>query len=483
MKIVIGIDLGTQGVRVLAVDPQGQLLGIVEEKLPKGSVRRQAGLHEQDVHTWWPYTCRCIRQLVNTLPQNGTIEGVSVDSTSGSLVVIDQKGDPLHPAIMYNDKRSAPYVAAARKAGRALEQELGYSISSSFALPKMMWVLKEQPELDPKQLRFRSETDFIVGKLSGSYHHSDFSNMLKFGYHLLAMQWPDFIEDELGVPLVALPNVTSPGSQIATVSTEASVETGLPTGVPILAGATDGTAAQVSSGAVEVGSWNSALGTTLVLKGITKDLLIDEQQRIYCHRHPETGWMPGGASNTGADWIAEDYPNIDPESLNQKASGKIPTSIIRYPLLQTGERFPFSSEEASGFISGKPGDDIEVYAAGLEGVALLEKLAYDTLAEIGAPVSDSIHITEGGSRSALWSEIRASVLNKTLLRPKIGQAGMGAAILAARGVWFDSLGEAAKAMVQLEDEFHPNSDWIESYQNKYQLFVAELARRGYLSFT
>jgi xylulokinase len=480
MKVVIGIDLGTQGVRVLAVNKHGLLVANTAESMPRQSTKRERGLHEQDPQAWWQITSQCLKQVVHDLPKKTQIDGISIDSTSGTLVVVGQDGEALHPAIMYNDNRSASYVSEVSRAGKTLEEKLGYSFKSSFALPKMVWFTREKPNLLVEPFHFLSETDYIIGKLSGSYLHSDFSNMLKFGYDLIDMAWPAFIENDLGIPFENLPRVVPPGTSITTVSENASLITGIPTGVPIIAGATDGTAAQLSSGAVEIGSWNSALGTTLVLKGITKELLKDPQQRIYCHRHPETGWMPGGASNTGADWISEEFPDVDPEIFNEKAREHIPTSIIRYPLQQPGERFPFSSDQARGFIVGSPSNEIERYAAGLEGVAFLEKLAYEIMSEVGAPITDVIHITGGGARSSLWSEIRASVLGKSLLKPKIGQAGLGAAILAAKGVWFDQLIDAVKAMVQIDMVTPPNPDWHSHYQEKYQQFKEELINRGYL---
>jgi xylulokinase len=480
MEVVIGIDLGTQGVRAVAVTKSGALAANADQNLPMQAAYHATGLHEQDPTIWWECTHSCLRRLISALPQSTSIEGVCIDSTSGSLVLVNDRGEVLMPAIMYNDTRSSPYVDQVHEAGRSLEQRLGYSFSASFALPKMVWVRHEKPDLMAKPMRFISETDFIVGKLSGTWQHSDFSNMLKFGYDLLEMRWPSFIETQLGIPLEALPEVVPPGTPITAVSSQGSAETRLPTGTPIIAGATDGTAAQISSGAVGVGAWNAALGTTLVLKGITDQLLIDPLQRIYCHRHPEEGWMPGGASNTGADWITADYPGTDPEALNLKAQEVVPTSLLRYPLLQPGERFPFASAQARGFILGSYAEEIEAYAAGLEGVALIEKLAFDTLAEIGAPVTDTIHITGGGARSSLWSHIRASVLDKKLLRPQIAHAGMGAALLAARAVWFNSLQEAVKEIVHIDQEFSPIPEWRGAYQDKYQKFRAELLKRGYL---
>lgn len=481
MEVTIGIDLGTQGVRTLAIDQRGQLLGHAQERLPRHGTRDQAGLHEQDPSTWWQCTARCLRATVDQLPREVMIAGLAVDSTSGSLVVTDLSGTPVCPAIMYNDTRSQSFVPEVKRAGSTLEASLGYAFNASFALPKMVWALRSLPGLATQQAhRFMSETDFLVGKLSGSFHRSDFSNMLKFGYDLLSMSWPEFLERDLGIHRSALPEVVAPGTCIARVCAEAQAITGIPGGTPIMAGATDGTAAQIASGACEVGAWNSALGTTLVLKGITSELLVDAQQRIYCHRHPEAGWMPGGASNTGADWIPKEYPGAQPAVLDREAEGSVPTSLLRYPLLKQGERFPFSSDRARGFLVGEPVDEQERYASGLEGVALLERLAFDTMEEIGVQLPDAIHITEGGARSELWSNIRASTLDRILLRPKIGQAGLGAAVLAARGVWFDTLSAASQAMVEIDSEFTPTPAWVEAYRIKYERFLSELRSRGYV---
>ena len=337
------------------------------------------------------------------------------------------------------------------------------------------------PEIFERARWFLHAADYIAGCLTGEFGLSDTSNALKTGYDLAALRWPDFIENELGIPKDRLPRVVLPGERIGQVGSRAAAETGLPAGTPVLAGATDGTAAQFASGAAQPGEWNSTLGTTLVLKGIARELRPDPLGRVYFHRHPEGWWMPGGASSTGTDWIAQEFPGIEIAELDRQAAELVPTSLIRYPLAKKGERFPFIHPGAVGFTLGEAADPMDRYAAGIEGMGLVERLAYDTLREIGLEVGDRVYITGGGTRSLFWSRIRASVLGKTLVQPAVTETAFGAAILAAAGCWYGSVSQAAQAMVKITRSIEPDLRWQNKYDDTYGQFIVELRRRGYLT--
>ncbi|MCS7061171.1 MAG: FGGY family carbohydrate kinase [Anaerolineae bacterium] len=480
-EVVVGIDVGTQGARVLAVSPQGDVVASAAALFETTWQALPADHCEQHPLDWWHATAACLRRVTDALSNKAYIAGVAADSTSGTIVMVDARGTPLRPALMYNDMRSRPYVAEVRAAGHELEQRLGYTFNASFGLPKMLWLTREEPELASRANAFIHATDFILGKLSGDFHVTNYSDALKSGYDLIAARWPAFIEHDLGIPLERLPRVTPPGALIGTVTQVAAEETGLPAGTRVFSGATDGTAAQIASGAVEPGAWNTSLGTTLVIKGITERLLIDPQGRIYSHRHPEGWWMPGGASNTGAEWIAREHAHGDLSTLDAAADQRVPTALIRYPLARTGERFPFIHPEAIGFIDGETEstDAIDRFAAGLEGTALLERLSYDTLQDIGASVGASIHTTGGGSRSVVWLKIRASALGRTLIRPRVSETAMGAALLAAGGAWHGSLSTAARQMVKPDAVVEPDERLARAYQARYEGFKSALRQRGY----
>lgn len=480
MNVVVGIDLGTQGVRSLAVDRQGNVQATTSCSLSPNPATLPGGWHEQNPEGWWQKVGESTRHLLQLLPVHCVVDAVCVTSTSGSVVAVDTHGAPIYPAIMYNDERSQPFVSEVRQSAREIEVRLGYAINATFAIAKIVWLAREQQDIFVRTQHIISPTDFIIGCLSGNYGTSDYSNMLKSCYDLVEDRWPDFIQQDLNIPLSKLPDVVAPGTCVAKVSLEGARTSGLPRGTPVIAGATDGVASQIASGAVTPGCWNSTLGTTLVIKGISESIILDPQRRIYCHRHPDGWWMPGGASNCGAEWITCEYPDDNLKELDRLAWKRMPTGLVSYPLARTGERFPFRQPKAEGFLLGTPMDQVERFAAGLEGVAMLERLAYDTLLEIGATVGDSVYVTGGGARSLVWLRVRSSMLQRLLKKPKISETAMGAVLLAASQVWFNNLSEAVEHMVQLELEVEPNQKLIEPYQQKYQLFTSELKNRGYI---
>src|SRR5260221_378612 len=241
--------------------------------------------------------------------------------------------------------------------------------------------------------------------------------------------WPHQVFADLGVPPEILPPVVRAGTVLGLVSAAASAETSLPQGTPVIAGMTDGCAAQIGAGALGVGSWNSVLGTTLVLKGVSVNLIRDPAGVVYCHRSPDGNWLPGGASSTGAGAISKHFAGRDLEALATKAAEREPASATIYPLAGRGERFPFVVPEAEWVSLCQPTDEIDHYAALLQGVALVERLCFDYLAMMGAPVTGPIVLTGGGAKSKYWCQLRADILGRPLSLPANAEAALGMAIL------------------------------------------------------
>jgi sugar (pentulose or hexulose) kinase len=129
----------------------------------------------------------------------------------------------------------------------------------AWALPKLLWLIREHPAAPGTRLAHQS--DVITGRLAGAPVATDLSNALKTGANLVDETWPQDVFDALGVPAHVLPPLVRPGTVIGTVCPAAAEETGLPAGTPIVAGATDGCAAQLGAGVLRAGSWNSVLGT------------------------------------------------------------------------------------------------------------------------------------------------------------------------------------------------------------------------------
>lgn len=480
--LFLGIDVGTQGLRAIATNAQGSVVAQAKKSLhfthtPPGVT----GLFEQDPRQWWEAATICLRQITSALGnQCHSLRSLAVTATSGTICVLDAQGRLLRPAMMYRDQRAKDEATRLNDTADRLNLNLGYHFNASSGLPKLLWIQRHEPGIFARTRFFAHAGDVLVGQLTGIFQVSDWSQALKSGYDLLTEQWPVALLDAVGLPLSLFPRIVPPGTPIGNISPQVASETGLPTNLVVVAGMTDGCTAQIAGGAVEPGQWLSVLGTTLVFKGVTPDRLRDAQGRIYTHRHPQGMWLPGSASNTGGDVLARQFPNDDLRALDMLADKFTPTGIVCYPLQQMGERFPFACPTAEGFVIGAASSPERFYTACLEGVGYVERLAYETLHQLGATIDGAIRVTGGGARSRIWLRIRASILKRSLLVPQQPEAVFGAAVLAASATSYPDLITATREMVHMREEIAPSPD-AERYDEPYEQFVAACRERGYLS--
>jgi D-ribulokinase len=472
----VGIDLGTQSVRVLAVSGSGEVLGTGTSALAS---HRDGPRHEQDPARWWRAARdACAGALAGLAGIR--VGGVAVDGTSGTVLLVDTAdGRPLTAGLMYDDTRAAEYTDRVNEVGAEVWASLGYRrMQPAWALPKLLWLLDEHPDL-AGHATLAHQADVINRALVGGPVPTDLSNALKTGADLIHETWPVDVLDKLGVPENLLPGLVRSGTPIGTVCAEAAALTGLPEGTPVIAGCTDGCAAQLGAGALAVGSWNSVLGTTLVLKGVTAELLADPLGVVYSHRSPDGRWLPGGASGTGAGAIARQFPDRDLDALGASAMEFEPAGVLAYPLASArGERFPFVAPDAEAFVLGSPRDDRELYAAMLQGISYVERLCFDYLASLGAPVDGDLLLTGGGTRSAYWCQLRADVLGRPVKLPASAEPALGMAVLAATPGRAPA--EVAAEMVRIRTVIEPRPAAAGRFDEPYLRLVGELARRGWL---
>jgi sugar (pentulose or hexulose) kinase len=475
-NVWLGLDVGTQSVRAVAVSDTGRVLGKGSHPLVS---RRDGPRHEQSPEDWWHAVVYASRTVVSTLPTSA-IKGVAVDGTSGTIVLVDKSGHAITPGVMYDDTRAVDEALLVDEVGAATWAALGYHVQPSWALPKLLWLLRQHCGLIPA-VRLAHQADFINRRFAGHEIPSDSSNALKTGYDLVHETWPYEVLEALAVPRQIMPTVVHPGTQVGTICAQAAAETGIPAGTPIIAGMTDGCAAQVAAGALEVGSWNSVLGTTLVLKGVTRELIRDPAGVAYSHRSPDGSWLPGGASSTGAGILTKHFPGRNLDELSAQAAAREPASIIAYPLVSQGERFPFTAPDARGFVLGTPADEIDLFAGLLQGVGFIERLCFDYLDLLGAPAGGDLRLTGGAARSSYWCQLRADILGRSVCLPESAEAALGMAVLAA------SVGrrvaDVAKEMVRIREVIEPRPDRAARFREPYIRLVRELSRRGWVQST
>ncbi|WP_329173840.1 FGGY-family carbohydrate kinase [Streptomyces sp. NBC_01477] len=493
VPVVVGLDVATAAVRVVCVDARGRVAAEGGADLPQ-PVRTPGGGREQDAGTWWPAAVSALRQATSRLPGRGAeVRAITVSATSGTFVLADSAGEPVCPGSMYDDRRAADLNAEAQLLGADRWKRLGLSVGPTAALGRVARLARlsrgPAPAADDGCDRLRSgdagsfrvlHTPDLLGRhLTGAPVAADWSHALKTGYDPGAGEWPAEVLPALGVPDTWLPAVRAPGSEAGVVCRRAADETGLPEGCSVRLGMTDGCAGQIATGAVLPGRFVGVLGTTYVLKGVTRELVTDPWGAMYSHRHPDGWWLPGGASNTGGEALAG-TPADRLAALDAAASARGPAACVHYPLRREGERYPFVSGAARGFRLGAPRDDVEGHRAALEGVAFLERLAVDHARALGIAVDAPLYTAGGGSRSALWNRVRATALDMPLRTVPRAETAFGAALIAAAGTLHASLADATDAMVEPGQVVEPVPAEREALQDSYGRFTAELRARGWL---
>ena len=465
----IGIDIGTQGARVILVDQQGMLIASASRSF----VLDERSREEQSPTIWWNACEKLLDEILNGLSADfdkSAIQAVSVTSTSGTVIPLDVNNQPLHNAIMYSDGRSAEQGKRIQKIALRHVKDGYTGFNASSGISKILWFMERYPEQRGRIALWIHASDYIVGKLSNIYNTTDYTNALKSGYDVADLKWPTYIIDELGLKKEWLQKVVPSGTVVGLLQEGLATRWGLKK-IKVVVGMTDGCA-------VKPGDWNTTIGTTLVIKGVTRNQVIDPLGRLYSHRHPEGYWMPGGASNTGADWITVDFSS-DILQWNRAAEKLIPTGKIAWPLLQEGERYPLMAPQARAIVPEQVSKS-ELYAANLEGVACIERLAYEIIEELSGEKVAAVYAAGGGSNSEVWLKIRAAVLNVPIYKCKAASGALGAAIMAASKTYYSSVTEAVSHMTIMEKEIFPDMELVAQYETQYQQFKEELKTLNYL---
>lgn len=472
-RATCGIDVGTSGVRAVVALDDGTVVGTGAAPLRS---HRSADRHEQDPAHWWTALGAATRAALGEAGAGTEVVAVALDATSGTILVQDRSGAARGPALMYDDSRAAGLAAEADQVGRDTWAALGHAIAPTWALPRLLWLLRHG-HVGPTDLVVH-QGDHLAARLVGSPVPTDTSQALKTGVDLRDATWPWPALERLGVPRRVLPEVVLPGTVVGEIAPSAAASTGLPQGATVRAGTTDGCAAQIATGALAAGSWSTAIGTTLVVKGATPELLRDPTGAVYCHRHPDGGWLPGGASAGGAGVLADLLPGADLDALTARLDEVDATRLTAvYPLVGRGERFPFVSSRAPR-TTRPPTDALARFASLCLGLAFLERLAYDVLTGLGAETGGAVTLSGGVTRNRWLSQLRSDVLGRQAVVPRTTEAAFGMAVLAAAPP--GRLTETAQRMVAVRERLEPDRPRGAALQPSYDAFVAALVDGGWL---
>jgi sugar (pentulose or hexulose) kinase len=419
-SLFVGVDLGTSGCRAMAIDHDLKPVAAATVALPAPS---RSGSHcEQDAEIWWQAVGEVLRALTDKIAP-GAIHTIAVAGTSGSIVLCDENGAPVAPALFYNDARARD--EAARIAAAAPPASGAHGATSGLA--KLLY-LQSRPEYRHAR-HVLNQAEWIAARLSGRYGVGDENNCLKLGYDVLARRWPDWL-DALGVNRAWLPEVLAPGTTLGPVASALRRQFKLAAHCRVVAGTTDSIAAFLATGAARQGEAVTSLGSTLVLKIVSEKPVFVPQFGIYSHRLGER-WLAGGASNSGGAVLLHYFTQAELDTLTPLLDPDHPTGLDYYPLLAPGERFPVHDPQLPPRLTPRPREPLQFFQGMLESMARIEAGGYGLLSKMGAPAPISVRTVGGGARNDAWKRIRARELQVPLIAPQHSEAAYGAALLAA----------------------------------------------------
>ncbi|RMG33243.1 MAG: carbohydrate kinase, partial [Gammaproteobacteria bacterium] len=397
--VFLGIDLGTSGVRACLIDAQGKELATARTPLPT-PLTDSTGKAEQDPADWWRATLETVDQLPAEHLRN--LRALSVDGTSGTLLLCDRDGEPLGPAMMYNDRRATK--EAARLEPIAPPDAAVHSPTS--ALAKLMFLLARGSTGGVRHALHQA--DWIAFLLGAPPGVSDENNALKLGYDPMQRSWPEWLEDT-EVPLRLFPHVAPVGEVIGELAPALRDRWGCAHPVHIRAGTTDSNAATLATGIREIGEAATALGSTLVLKILSDRPVFSAEYGIYSHRLGDR-WLAGGASNSGGAVLRQFFDDQQLIGLSERIDPHTDSGLDYYPLPSPGERFPVNDPTLPPRVAPRPADNARFLQGLLEGIARIERAGYQRLHALGAPWPTRIVSTGGGARNPTWRAIRERLL-------------------------------------------------------------------------
>ena len=475
--VLIGLDVGTGGTRALAIDADGKLIAQASAEYPLSTPR--PGWAEQDPEHWWQATLSVLRQVVSQL--RTPVIGLGLTGQMHGAVFLDGRDRVIRPAMLWNDQRTAAQCASMHeRVGRERLIEIsGNPAITGFQAPKILWVRDEEPDAYLQIARVLLPKDFVRLRLTGeaATDASDASGTSLLD--LRSRNWSSEVLDALDIPRRWLPAVHEGPDVAGAVSEGAASFTGLPAGLPVVAGGGDNAAAAMGTGIVTQGLISSSIGTSGVLFAHTDSLRIDPLGRLhaFCHALPGAYHVMGVTLSAGSSlrwWRDAMGGDLDYEQLSQLAATAPPgcDGLFFLPYL-TGERTPHLDPAARGAFAGLGTHHSRAHLtrAVMEGVTHSLRDCLDLIQGLDLQASE-IRATGGGARSALWRQLQADMFG-IQVRRTLREEGpaFGAALLAGMGTGVFTSAADACAVIPLDPMVQaPDADLHRQYSRLHETY-------------
>jgi xylulokinase len=483
MTLFLGIDASTTGVKALLVDEAGNVTGAATTDIPLSTPKPLWS--EQDPADWWHGTVSSIRQVLQETGLAGDeVAAVGMTGQMHGLTLLDEAGEVLRPAILWNDQRTGAECDEIRaRLGKAnLIKITGNDALTGFTAPKILWVQQHEPDVYARIKQMLLPKDYVRYKLTGTYATDRAGGAGTLLFNLAGRDWSPEVLDALEIPAAWLPP-THEGPQITgEISVAAAEATGLKAGTPVVGGGGDQAAQAVGVGVVQPGIIALTLGTSGVIFASTDEPFIEPEGRLhaFCHAAPGRWHLMGvmlsaaGSLRWYRDTIA---PGQEFESLVSAAAAAPAGSegLLFLPYL-TGERTPHPDPLARGAFVGLTVRHTQAHLtrAVLEGVAFGLRDSFELMKSAGLAGIKQVRISGGGARSGLWRQILADVLQAELVTVNTTEgAAYGAALLAGvgAGAW-PTVDAACDACIKVTGSTSPQAETMARYEPFYAQYRA-----------
>ncbi len=488
-RLLMGIDVGTTGLKVVVADADGTLLAQCGEEY--ATRYPQPNWAEQDPEAWWRACCAVTpRALAMAGARAEEVAGIGVSGQGVGVVAVDAAGKPLRPAMIWLDRRSDAQCARLRES--VSEEEVtainGARIDSFYLAPKWLWVKEREPEVYRRTAAVLQSNGYLVQKLTGARRLAVSDGPMTLFFDAAKLDYHAGLAARMGIDLDQMPDIASCSEVVGTVTREAAAACGLAAGTPVVAGAVDGTAAAVEGGLLEDGDATEMTGQSTVVLICSSRPYLGRDLISLVHGVPGKYLAVGGSTAAGGSlrWWRDQLADAerargleegrDPfQVLDQVAAGS-PAGANRLVFLPYlyGERSPIWDTDARGVFFG-----LSLSTAKADMVrAILEGAAFGLRHNIEAAAAAGFHVKTlncvgGGARSPLWNQIKADVLGIPVRLPAAASgAAMGDVMMAGVGVGVYRDFAAAKAAVfRVTREFQPNATNRRVYDDLYRVYL------------
>ncbi|NJK55608.1 MAG: FGGY-family carbohydrate kinase [Pleurocapsa sp. SU_5_0] len=411
MNFYLGIDFGTSGARAIAIDRQRNIIDTQQASF--GNIPAH-----QLAQAWQDTLFELITQIPVKVRKN--IHAIAINGTSSTVLLCNAAGKPITEPLLYNDSRGQEVLRQVK----AIAPNNHVVISATSSLAKLIWWSKQAYF---KQAHyFLHQADWLAYLLHGKLGISDYHNALKLGYDVDSLCYPQWLQD---LPFSCFyPQVLTPGAYVGML-TEANRRLNLPSCM-VRIGTTDSIAAFLASGASQPGEAVTSLGSTLVLKLLSRTKVTAAEFGIYSHKLGKL-WLTGGASNTGGAVLRHFFSNQELVQLSAQIDPNLASPLEYYPLIEPGDRFPINDSNLLPQLEPRPQEPVAFLHGLLESMSRIEEAGYQKLQSLGADQLTRVYTAGGGAKNLTWQKIRQRHLKIPIEVAQNTEAAYGSALLAA----------------------------------------------------